>query len=1113
MPTGPDDALKRAARAVTDGRRVDWENLSTSFPHLRSRLEQLRLIESLAASTRPPGDPLDAMVPPSPEVAFSWGPLQVMAKIGEGSFGEVYRAFDPVLQREVALKLHRLPGDATRSAFESHIEEARKLARVRHPNVLTVHGIEVHDGRAGMWTDFIRGETLEERITANGPFVVDEIAAVAQDLCRALAAVHTAQIVHGDIKASNAMRERDGRIILMDFGAGSYLHHVAKAAQDAPAGAPESIPPAAAGSRIIGTPLAMAPELLAGAEPNVKSDLYALGVLLFRLATGRHPIEASTPDELLQRHQERRRIPLREIRPDLPEAFVRSIERAISHAPEERYADAIEMGSVLAASLGASPAPMEGAAGEVRNPIRFSTRFIGRERELAAGRKLAVESPLVTFIGPGGTGKTRLAARLAEELAGAFPGGVCFAELANVTREAPLDAELARALGIREEPSRPIRRALVEHLAGPGRLLVLDNCEQVIEEARELCGFIRRECPNVHLIATSRQAFSMPGECVFRTPPLSVPPSPQGRRRDGLEVTESEAVRLFIDRAVRSRPEFSITEANAPHVAAICRRLEGIPLAIELAAARVRALGTEEIASRLEESFRILAGGESGPTHHSTIDASIDWSYRLLREPEQRLFRRLSVFAGPWSIEAAEFVCADDGDPPGLIALESILDLLEDLVEKSLVTFEVPREDRTGDPAGAEAGGSSYRMQEMVRQYAWADALRAGEADGLRSRHLAYYFRKTEEIQLLIYGEDQERHLAWMASQQDNYRAAIRWSMGERGDIDAGLRIASILRRFWFVCGYATEGRRLLHELIGTGRGSTRNRANAITSASVLAWSLGDVTESERLALEALRIHEEAGRPEEQVPALSMLGTIASDEGDYEKARGLLERALALRRKAVNPASLASILCNLGVLCARQGDLPSASRYYEEAYAVMLDQGDLPSAATMLLNFSATARDSGDLPRSRELAFESVRIFRTSQNRRGLAAALVNLAKTHLAQEDLAHAGEFLLEGLASARDMDDRREVVDILEIIGQLWAAEGRFDRAARLLGAAEALRETVRQSIHPLGEADHEAAIGRAREALGMERFAAARAQGRAMSFDRAVAYAIDPTPSEP
>jgi predicted ATPase len=1109
MPTNPDDALKKAARAVTDGSPVDWESLSASNPALRSKLDKLRLIESLAASARGAGDPLDRNVPPTPEFQFSWGGLQVLEKIGEGSFGEVYRAFDPILQREVALKLHRPGTDGADSEFAPHIEEARKLARVRHPNVLAVHGVEVHDGRAGMWTDFIRGSTLEERIGTGEPLGAEEIAWIARELCRALSAVHAVRIVHGDIKAANVMRDTDGRIILMDFGAGSYVPQTARGLNGSQHGVPAGFGPSSSGRRLIGTPLVMAPELLDGVEPNVRTDLYALGVLLFRLATGRHPIEASTAEELVRLHLEGERIPLREIRPDLPDLFARSIERALSPDPEDRYADALEMESKLIAALGADPERT--GAGEsrgVRNRPRYPTRFIGREKELASVRRLIVESPFITLTGPGGAGKTRLAARVADEMAGGFPGGVCFASLAHMTPDSPLDAEIGRALGIREEPSSPLRETLVEKLAGVRSLLVLDNCEQILDPVRGFVAFLRSSCPGVQLIVTSRQALGLTGECVFAMPPMRLPRAADGGQSAGLEISDAEAVRLFLDRAVRSRPDFSLSASNAPHIASICRRLEGYPLAIELAAARVRALGTETIAARLDESFRILTSGDTETSRHSTIEASIDWSYRLLSASEQRLFHRLGVFAGPWPIEAAEAICADDPRNPGELDSEPILDLLSGLVEKSLVDFETPVEDHGTPGDGAAPGPPAYRMPEMIRQYASAALEQSDEAGVLRSRHLAYYHRFTEEIRHRIYEAEQDRLLQWVESQQDNYRAAIRWSMDPDGDIDAGLRIATIIRRFWFVRGYATEGRRILHELIATGRGAPRNRASAIISASGLAWASGDSVVSERLALQGLRILEEAGEIDGRIPALAMLGTIASDEGNYPKARGLLEEALELRRQVPEASSLASILCNLGVLCARQGDLRAAGLYYEEAYAAMVGQGDFASAATVLMNFSATARDLGDLSRAKELAQESIRIFRSSENRRGLPSAIMNLATVFQAEGDLKRTRELLLESLAGARAHEDRREIVDILEGVAQLWSLDGRFHAAAVLFGAADALREAVRQSLHPLGQAAHDAAVDRTRRALGEGRFVAAHARGRSMDFARAIEHAIDP-----
>lgn len=1121
MTTSPDDALKKAARAVTDGNPVDWESISASNPALRSKLEKLRLIAALAASARggadPAGeadpanevDPLDRPVPASLEIPFSWGGLQVLEKIGEGSFGEVYRAFDPVLEREVALKLHRPGVDDTDAEFGPHIEEARKLARVRHPNVLAVHGVEVHDRRAGMWTDFIRGTTLEERVLAGDPLGAEEIAWVARDLCRALSAVHGAQIVHGDIKAANVMRDVDGRIILMDFGAGSYAPRTASAPEAEAMGRASAFGTSSSGRRLIGTPLVMAPEMLDGIEPNVRTDIYALGVLLFRLATGRHPIEAETAEELVRGHLQGQRIPLWELRPDLPEGFARAIERALSPDPESRYSSALEMESRLIAALGAGPEDRDASTPPlVRNRPRFPTRFVGREKELTALRKLVVDCPLITLTGPGGAGKTRLAARIADEAAGGLFAEVTFASLAHLTPGVPLDAEIGRLIGIRDDATGSLRETLVEQLKGSPRLLVLDNCEQILRPARELVEFLRSRCPEVQWIVTSRQPLGLTGERVIAVPPMGIPEPAGMGQREGLEISDAESVRLFVDRAVRSRPDFSLTAANAPHVAAICRRLEGYPLAIELAAARVRALGTDTIAARLEESLRLLTTSDGDASRHSTIEASIDWSYRLLSASEQRLFRRLGVFAGPWPIEAVEAICADDPEDPGILDEQPILDLLSGLVEKSLVEFETPFEDRGTHGAEAARGPSTYRMPEMIRHFATAALEQSGEADALRSRHLAYYHRHTEEIRYRIYEAEQDRLLLWLENQQDNYRAAIRWSTHERGDIDAGLRIATIIRRFWFVRGYAAEGLQMLHALIATGRGAPRNRASAIISASGLAWAAGDSATSERMALQGLRILEEVGDVEGQIPALAMLGTIASDEGDYGKARGLLERALALRRQRPDVSSLASILCNLGVLCARQGDLKAAGPYYEQAYEAMVGQGDLASAATILLNFSATAHDLGDLARAKELAGESIRIFRTSENRRGLPSALLNLARIHRTEGDLDRAGELLIESLAGARAHQDRREVVDILEAIAQLRSAEGRLDVAAVLFGAADALREATRQTLHPLGRAAHDAAVDRARRALGEAGFITAHATGRSMDFARAIEYAIDP-----
>jgi len=1104
MNTDHSGPLGRVARAITDGQPVDWAGLLAAHPEHRSRLEKLRLIQSLADSqVLRILEATSEDLSPAPDGAFTWGPLRVIERIGEGSFGEVYRAFDPVLHRDVALKLQRTDRGPPAVAFPSHLDEARRLARVRHPNVLTVYGVEVHDDRAGMWTDFIRGETLEERIRQSGPLDLAEIGSIARDLCAALTAVHEAGIIHGDIKAANVMREGDGRIILMDFGAGSTGPPSLPADDVAAADGPSM-------ASLIGTPMVMAPELLQGEPQSIQSDIYALGVLLYRLASGRYPIEARTAEDLMERHRANAIVPLRELRPDLPDLFVRAIERALSPEPGERHAGAREMGRFLSGALGETPLPERaGRANErLRNVARPETNFIGRTSELSEIRRLLASSTLVTIIGPGGMGKTRLALEAAEALADGFPDGAVWIELAPLSLAERVGHEVARGLGLHEEPSRSIEKILVEHLSARGLLLVLDNCEHVRAGCARLVTEIRGHCPNVHILATSREALRVPGEETFSIPPMRVPETRSSRDREGVEdlrITESEAVRLFIDRACRSRPGFTLTRANAPLVAEICRRLEGLPLAIELAAARVKVLGTEEIATRLRESFGVLATNrDSGLPHHATLTASIDWGHRLLTEPERILFRRLSVFSGRWTLETAGRVCADAGQPIATILGEPILDLLTNLVDRSMVVFDPPSGDREGSEADARA--ATYHMLEILRQFAFDALIASGEDEALRTRHLTYFHEMAEEAHGNLFGPDQEEWLERLALHHDNFRAALDWSKHERADADAGLRIAVILRRFWFVRGELTEGRGHLKDLLARPAGSLKNRNGALLAATTLAWAHGDTREAERLGGDALRAFREANDREGLSGTLTMMGTLISDMGDYDRARAMLDEALALRRELGNKSALASILCNLGVLCARMGDLRSAASHYEEAAALLEEMGDLPSLAIVVNNLSATARDLGDLPRARALADRCVPLLRASGNRRGLSQALLNLAKLEQAAGDLSHARELHIESLLVARDLDDLAETIAVLESFGELCVQQDECDRAARLFGAVEVLREMARIPL-PGGARDpHADYVALARGNLGEGRFTAARAAGRTMNVDQAIALVL-------
>ena len=456
------------------------------------------------------------------------------------------------------------------------------------------------------------------------------------------------------------------------------------------------------------------------------------------------------------------------------------------------------------------------------------TSFVGREREMAQVRELLEDNRLLTFTGPGGSGKTRLALVVASGLGRGFEDGVWLVELASLSDPELVPQAVASVLGVRETPGTPLVDSLRIHLGSRGVLLVLDNCEHLVEACASLAEALLHSCPNLRILATSREALGVSGETIFAIPPLSLP---DPRRLPALEsLPRYEATRLFVERAKAARHGFSLTEGNAMAVAQVCYRLDGIPLAIELAAARIRVLSAEQISSRLDDSFRLLTGGgRSALAHQRTLRTAMDWSHELLSEEEQAMLRRLSVFAGGFTLEAAETVGTGEG-----IEGDEILDLLASLVDKSLVLVDQQEEIR-------------YRLLETVRQYGREKLEESGEAERVRRRHANYYLALAEEAERGLSGSDQAPWLARLETEHDNLRAALRWSLGG-GEAEPGLGLAAALWSFWYTRGHLSEGRRWLESAVfENGRLRTRTKARALGGAGYIALFQGEYEAANRV--------------------------------------------------------------------------------------------------------------------------------------------------------------------------------------------------------------------------------------------------------------------------
>jgi predicted ATPase len=646
-----------------------------------------------------------------------------------------------------------------------------------------------------------------------------------------------------------------------------------------------------------------------------------------------------------------------------------------------------------------------------------------------------------------------------------------------------------------------------------------------------LTAAVLRQCADIAWLVTSRERLGVPGEVTYRVPSLSMPEA--GRDTSAQRLVEYESVRLFRERAWLHLPHFEVTDLNAPALASICRRLDGIPLAIELAAARTRSMSIDELDRRLDRSLALLAGGSRTlPRRQQTLRAAIDWSFDLLSDAEKALFRRMAVFAGGLSLEAAERVCAGDG-----IETRDVLDLLASLADKSLVLVD------------ERATSTRYRLLETVHEYA---GLRLREGDDEASwfrRHLAYFLALAEEAEPQLTGKDQQAWLDRLESEHDNVRAALARSCAAGADASAGLRLASAVSRFWLVRGYLTEGRGWLSQLLAASAGGDNAaRAKALNWAGALAWKQGDYAAARTLYEQSLALRRELGDRGGVGAVLSNLGLLAYEQGDYARARALHEESLAIDRESgdrwgvavslIHLASLASAqgdhasarplyeeslamfraigdrghianaLRGLAALCSQQGDDAAARALFEESLAICRDLRDRAGVARALYGLGVAARHGGDHAAAQAMHEESLAIFRDLGDREAIADSLHNLAEVAVACSDYPRAKALEEESLAICRVLGDRRGIAASVEGLAAVACATGEPRRAASLWGAMQRLREEIGAPLVAGERRGYERKVAAGRSALRDDAaFERAWQEGRAMALERAIAYALE------
>jgi non-specific serine/threonine protein kinase len=969
-------------------------------------------------------------------------------EIGRGGFGIVFRCRQAALGREVAVKVLTAELHQNRERF---LREQRAMGVLTgHPNIVGVlHVGETESGYPYLVMQYHRPGSLDARIHHLGALPPEEVLRLGVKLAGALETAHRAGILHRDIKPANILYTDFGEPALSDFG----IAHITGGFKTAT-------------GVFTGSPAFTAPEILSGDPPSQASDVYGLGATLFAALTGHAAFERRSGEQVIAQFL---RI-ASESAPDLrergvPDVVAAIVGMAMARDPYDRPSvvelcteiqrvqalhgfpvDEMALRSEPQADRSARPATRAAGAGRTLGnlPLEF-TSFVGRRGELSEVKKALSAVRLVTLTGIGGVGKTRLALRIAGEVRTDFRDGVWFVELGELRDESVLVDVVTATLGVRDQSARPPAEVLIEFLSSRQLLLVLDNCEQVVDAAAELADALLRSCPEIRILATSREALGIVGETVE---PLSPLPCPDTHSEAISLGAGNDAVALFAERAAAAVPGFALTTENTATIAQICSRLDGLPLAIELAAARLRAMSPDQILDRLSDRFTLLTRGSRGaPTRQQTLAWSIGWSYDLCTQDEQQLWERLSVFSGSFELQAAEEICGFS------IAADDFLDVVSSLVDKSILLRTEVR------------GVVRLRLLGTVRDYGRVRLDQTDEYPQLRRRHCDWYRQLAHDAEAGWFSASQVPWLDRVQRELSNLREALEFSISEGGQ--AALDFVADLHQFWFLRGPFSEARRWLDRALAAApKAPTTARVRALYAACMIAATQGDITAATALAAEGRELVQQTADPAARAAVAVCEGFAAITSGKLDHACACLQDAIDER---INPTMCCGALVILGWAQELRGESVPAMASYEAALELSRSHGESTYRSLAMLSLGVAKWRSGE-------GQDAMRLLRQS---------------------------------LELVRVVNDRRTAAYCLETLAWIAGEAGSSRVAAVMLGSAAGLSHAVGSTSVPFAHLliHHDECASRTRIALGTQEFDLAHQEGYALRFDDAVRLGLE------